>query len=69
MSYLGSDCKGKVFCGNSFAFSHDGRYLYALNSGAGSVGLFAIGADGSLTHLQDSDAVLPAGVVNGIAAW
>ncbi len=51
------------------AFSHNGRYLYALNSGAGSVGVFVIGDDGSLTHLQDSDAVLPAGVVNGIAAW
>jgi len=50
------------------AFSHDGRYLYALNVGTGTVGAFAIGADGGLTHVGDSDSVLP-GSVNGIAAW
>lgn len=51
------------------AFNHNGRYLYVLNSGVGTVGAYAIGADGSLTHLGDSDAVLGAGVANGMAAW
>jgi len=50
-------------------FSNDGRYLYALNSGVGSVGAYAIGADGSLTHLGDTDPVLVPGVANGMAAW
>ncbi len=49
-------------------FSHNGDYLYALNVGSGTVGIFAIGDDGGLTHIGDSDAVLPASV-NGIAAW
>jgi 6-phosphogluconolactonase (cycloisomerase 2 family) len=50
-------------------FSHDGRYLYVLNSGVGSVGAYAIRGDGSLTHLGNTDALLVAGVANGIAAW
>jgi len=50
-------------------FSLNGRYLYALNVGTGTVGIFRIGPAGTLTHIGDSDAVLPAGVVNGIAAW
>lgn len=49
-------------------FSQNGRYLYALNVGTGTVGIFAVGADGSLTKRGDSEAVLPASV-NGIAAW
>jgi 6-phosphogluconolactonase len=50
-------------------FSHDGRYLYVLNSGVGSVGAYAIGGDGALTHLGNTDELLVPGVVNGIAAW
>lgn len=50
-------------------FSHDGQYLYSVNVGTGTIGMFAIETDGSLTHLGNTDAVLPAGVVNGIAAW
>jgi hypothetical protein len=33
------------------------------------VGAFSVGYDGSLTHIGDSEAVLPLDVVNGIAAW
>jgi 6-phosphogluconolactonase (cycloisomerase 2 family) len=50
-------------------FSHDGRYLYVLNSGVGTVGSYAIAGHGALTHLGDTDAVLVPGVANGIAAW
>lgn len=47
--------------------SRDSQYLYALNSGAGSVAAFVVGADGSLTHLGNVGA-LAAGAV-GLAAW
>jgi len=50
-------------------FSHDGRYLYVLNSGVGTVGSYAIAADGALTHVGDTAPVLDPGVANGIAAW
>jgi 6-phosphogluconolactonase (cycloisomerase 2 family) len=50
-------------------FSHDGRYLYVLNSGVGSVGAYAIAGDGSLSHLGNTAELLVPGVANGIAAW
>ena len=49
--------------------SSDGNYLYSLNGGNGSVGIFRIdSSDGSLTNLGTL-AGLPAGAgLNGIAA-
>jgi 6-phosphogluconolactonase (cycloisomerase 2 family) len=49
------------------ALSHNSRYLYAFNPGFGTVSAFRVEADGGLTHLGDTDAVLP-GSANGIAA-
>ena len=49
--------------------SADGKYLYSLNGGNGSIGIFRIDwSDGSLTNLG-ALAGLPAGAgLNGIAA-
>ena len=50
------------------AFSHDGRFLYSLNAGNGTVGAFwANPFSGSLKPLAGA-ANLPA-TVNGLAAW
>jgi 6-phosphogluconolactonase (cycloisomerase 2 family) len=46
--------------------SRNGRYLYTLNSGSGSVGAYRIEADGSLIALGESGG-LPAGA-NGLVA-
>ena len=47
------------------AFSNNGSYLYALASGAHTITIFQIAADGSLSDL--GAAGVPAGVV-GLAA-
>jgi 6-phosphogluconolactonase (cycloisomerase 2 family) len=47
--------------------SRNSQYLYALNSGTGSVAAFAVGGDGSLTHLGNVGALAPGAV--GLAAW
>jgi len=50
------------------AVSGDGQYLYTLNSGLGTVGVYHINSDGSLTQLDDIQG-LPKGVgFQGIAA-
>jgi 6-phosphogluconolactonase len=50
------------------AISANGKYLYSLNSAGGSVGMFAINVDGTLTNLGTVGG-LPAGSsLNGIAA-
>jgi DNA-binding beta-propeller fold protein YncE len=50
------------------AISADGRFLYSLNSAGGTIGAFAINANGSLTDLGTHSG-LPAGSsLNGIAA-
>jgi len=48
------------------ALSRDGRSLYSLNGGNGTIGAFSVGADGSLQPLPFT-AGLPAGA-NGMAA-
>ncbi len=48
------------------AFSRDGRSLYSLNAGNGTIGAFSVGADGSLQPLPFTGG-LPAGT-NGMAA-
>jgi 6-phosphogluconolactonase (cycloisomerase 2 family) len=53
---------------SGFAISSDGQFLYTLNSAGGTLGAFAINADGSLTNLGTTGG-LPAGSsLNGIAA-
>ena len=41
--------------------SPDGRYLYVNESKADAVGIFAIGANGSLTEVPGSPVAMPAG--------
>ena len=38
------------------AISGDGKFLYALNSGTGTVGIFGIDADGALSSLGEMSA-------------
>jgi 6-phosphogluconolactonase (cycloisomerase 2 family) len=46
--------------------SRDGRHLYTLNIGDGTISTFRVGPDGSLTLTSTIDGV-PSGV-NGLAA-
>ncbi|MDR3739581.1 MAG: beta-propeller fold lactonase family protein [Terracidiphilus sp.] len=50
------------------AVSEDGKYLYTLNSGAGSVGLYEINPDGTLVDRGEIDGLPKAAGFNGIAA-
>lgn len=51
------------------AVSRDGRYLFSLNAGTGTVGVFAIrGSDGSLTNLGTVAGLRANAGLNGIAA-
>ena len=51
------------------AISSDGKFLYSLNAGIGTIGIFGINKDGSLTSLGSVDGVLAKGGFNGIAAF
>jgi 6-phosphogluconolactonase len=48
--------------------SSDSGFVYTLNSGAGTVGIFAIQNDGSLISLGEVDGLPKAAGFNGIAA-
>lgn len=48
--------------------SDDNQYLYSLNSGAGSIGLFHIETDGALVPMSGGASGLPA-TINGLAAF
>ena len=50
------------------AISSDGKYLYTLNSGTGSVSILGINEDGTLTSLGDAGGLSAAAGFNGIAA-
>ena len=50
------------------ALSRDGRFLYTLNTGHGTVGIFEVGIDGGLRALGAVDAVPRVGGAQGIAA-
>jgi 6-phosphogluconolactonase (cycloisomerase 2 family) len=50
------------------AISADGKYLYSVNSGGGTLGTFAINSDGTLTNLGVVDGLPAGGSLNGIAA-
>jgi 6-phosphogluconolactonase (cycloisomerase 2 family) len=47
--------------------SDDGRHLYTLNIGNGTISTFRVGPDGSLDETGSIEAELPVGV-NGLAA-
>jgi 6-phosphogluconolactonase (cycloisomerase 2 family) len=50
------------------AISVDGKYLYTLNSGTGSVGVYGINSNGTLNSLGTIDGLPKSAGFNGIAA-
>ena len=50
------------------AVSADGKFLYTLNSHGGTIGIFAIGNDGTLTNIGEASGITPLAGFNGIAA-
>jgi 6-phosphogluconolactonase (cycloisomerase 2 family) len=48
--------------------SEDGRYLYTLNSGSGTISVYSINSSGSLTELGDIEGLPQTAGFNGIAA-
>jgi 6-phosphogluconolactonase (cycloisomerase 2 family) len=49
--------------------TRDGKFLYALQTGTGTVGSFAIGAAGTLTTLPDTPGLAPVAGFQGLAAF
>jgi 6-phosphogluconolactonase len=50
------------------AVSADGKFLYTLNSGTGTIGIFALQPDGSLTNLGEVGSFPSTAGFNGIVA-
>lgn len=50
------------------AISQDGRFIYTLNGGSGTIGVFSVARDGNLTFITTVGG-LPAAGLNGIAAY
>jgi 6-phosphogluconolactonase (cycloisomerase 2 family) len=48
--------------------SADGAFLYSINAAAGSIGIFQIERDGSLTNFATQGGLPAAAGLNGIAA-
>ena len=49
--------------------TRDGKFLYVLQTGTGTVGSFAIGTQGSLTTLPDTPGLAPLAGFQGLAAF
>jgi 6-phosphogluconolactonase len=49
--------------------TRDGKFLYVLQTGTGTVGSFAIGAKGNLTNLPDTPGLAPVAGFQGLAAF
>ena len=49
--------------------SQDGRFLFALQTGSGTIGAFAIGSDGRLSVLPDTPGLSAAAGFQGLAAF
>jgi 6-phosphogluconolactonase len=49
--------------------SADGKFLYTLDTGNGTLGIFRIKQDGTLTALGSASGILPAAGFNGLAAF
>jgi 6-phosphogluconolactonase (cycloisomerase 2 family) len=50
------------------AVSSDGKFLYTLNSGNGTIGIFGIQKDGTLVSVGSIEGIPPQAGFNGIAA-
>lgn len=51
------------------AVSSDSKFLYSLNSGNGTIGIFGIQEDGTLLNVGEADAISAKAGFNGIAAF
>ena len=51
------------------AVSSDSKFLYSLNSGNGTIGVFGIQEDGSLINLGEAEAISAKAGFNGIAVF
>jgi 6-phosphogluconolactonase (cycloisomerase 2 family) len=49
--------------------SRNGKFLYVLKAGAGSIGAFAVAADGNLEALPDTPGLAPGSSSQGLAAY
>ena len=49
--------------------SRDSRFLYVLNNGAGTIGAFAVGRDGTLASLPATPGIIARGGYMGLAAF
>ena len=49
--------------------SRDGRFLFALEAGTGTIGAFSVAPDGHLTSLPDTPGLTPASGLQGLAAY
>jgi 6-phosphogluconolactonase (cycloisomerase 2 family) len=49
--------------------SRNGKFLYVLKAGAGSIGTFVVAADGKLEALPDTPGLVPASSSQGLAAY
>jgi 6-phosphogluconolactonase len=64
---LGTNPAGSVNL--DIAITADSKFLYSLNSGNGTIGIFGIQEDGTLINLAERQAILAAAGFNGIAAF
>ncbi|HEX9013158.1 MAG TPA: hypothetical protein VF813_06570, partial [Anaerolineaceae bacterium] len=51
------------------AVSHNGRFVYSLETGAGMIGVFMVNADGSLSSLGTAGSYPAVSGFQGIAAY
>ncbi len=63
---VGSNPAGSVNL--DITVSSDSKFLYTLNSHGGTIGIFAIQADGTLTNVGEASGITPLAGFNGIAA-
>jgi 6-phosphogluconolactonase (cycloisomerase 2 family) len=49
--------------------SRNGKFLYVLNAGSGTVGAFAVGRDGGLASLPIATGLTPRSGLQGLAAY
>jgi 6-phosphogluconolactonase len=64
---LGTNPAGSVNL--DIAVTEDSKFLYSLNSGNGSIGIFGIQEDGTLINLAEPQAILASAGFNGIVAF
>lgn len=64
---VGSNPEGSASI--DLAVSADGRFLYTLNAGSGTIGMFSVQHDGGLVNFGELDGLPASAGLNGIAAY